>query len=63
MVQRLKAERYWPVLRDVLAFCLGAYGVVIQLQKEVKDPVTLAFCAGLMGVPAMLGLGKNPDEK
>lgn len=63
MVQRLNGSKHWPVIRDMLAFALGAYGVFVQLQKDVKDPVTLAFCAGLMGVPAMLGLGgkKNSD--
>lgn len=61
MVERLKAHAYWAVARDVLSFGLGAYGVYIQLNAEVKDPITLAFCAGLMGVPAMLGLGKKSD--
>lgn len=62
MVEQLRAAKYWPVIRDVLSFGLGAYGVFIQLNQEVRDPVILAFCAGLMGVPAMLGLGKSNDK-
>lgn len=61
MVQRLNGSGAWPVIRDVLAFALGAYGVFVQLNQDVKDPITLAFCAGLMGVPAMLGLGKKNE--
>lgn len=43
----------------MLAFGIGGYGVVMQLQAATKDPVVLAFCAGLMGVPAMLGVTKK----
>lgn len=62
MVEQLKAAKYWPVIRDVLSFGLGAYGVYQQLNQDVKDPLILAFCAGLMGVPAMLGLGKGNEK-
>lgn len=52
-------EKAWPILRDALAFAVGAYGCVTELGHTPKDPVTLAFCAGLMGVPAMLGISKK----
>jgi hypothetical protein len=55
----MSLENKWPLIRDILAFVIGGYGVVIQLQAAVKDPVVLAFCAGLMGVPAMLGITKK----
>lgn len=59
MVASMGVEKAWPVVRDVLAFAVGAYGVITELGNTPKDPVTLAFCAGLMGVPAMLGVTKK----
>lgn len=55
----MSLEKQWPVVRDVLAFGIGSYGVITQLQATTRDPAVLAFCAGLMGVPAMLGIKKN----
>ena len=59
----MSVEKAWPVVRDVLAFVVGAYGVITELGHTPKDPVTLAFCAGLMGIPAMFGLGKKGELK
>lgn len=59
----MSLENKWPTIRDILAFVIGGYGVVMQLQETTKDPVILAFCAGLMGVPAMLGITKKSSEQ
>lgn len=62
MAEKLGISIWWPTIRDILAFIVGAYGVFIQLNNAVKDPLILTFCAGLMGVPAMLGIGKKADD-
>lgn len=54
-------EHKWPVIRDILSFGVGAYGVISEMQNTPKDPVSLAFFAGLMGVPAMLGMNKKTN--
>lgn len=50
----MSLEQKWPLVRDILSFGVGVYGVVSEMQNTPKDPITLAFFAGLMGVPAML---------
>jgi len=57
----MSAEKAWPIVRDILAFAVGAYGCIHELGNTPRDPVTLAFCAGLMGVPAMFGLGRKTN--
>lgn len=53
-------ENRWPLIRDILSFGIGAYGVLVEMNHTPKDPLTLAFFAGLMGVPAMLAKRGGP---
>jgi len=52
-------EKSWPLLRDILSFGLGAWGIINEMQHTTRDPVALAFFAGIMGVPAMLGVKRS----
>jgi hypothetical protein len=48
--RRVTAEEWWPLLRDVAAFCLGGAILVTQAMSEHPDPVIVGAGVALVGV-------------